>query len=438
MDTITNRHEKNLKTCIITTGVSSLNYYHDYIQPFEKDNLLLYNCMGVSSIKNIDKVDIYNVIIDFTDNNIKEIVFELFNYLLPFDAELHVKVIYSSCLYSEDLEECMVLLKRLDKHELIELEIIEEVSEIPKKKESNSWIKKLKNTFLFTGSGNTGKTSLIATLSELCSEKGHRVALVDLTEGNKSINYFTNIYSLMGRNLQDDLLKGIRGSHEKEQVDVYTYPCENLENTLEEKLFYKSIRKVSSIYDYVFINTDINTVHTKSNIFNMGEKIFIIHDFMPTKINATKQILLKFAECGINTKGNISLIYNKIVKCYFNIDFIEERMIFKKLHNKKLMPLVDLNCHTFEIPYNKKTMEAMINHISHKSSIVDNVSYSYKKNIDYIYKYINNTPYVEIGDVDIVEYIKNAFQHVWQHAFVKNIQREVYKYMMQLKNSEGI
>jgi len=432
MDITTNKGD--LQSCIITTGVSSLNYYNECMQCFKKSNSLIYNYMGVSSIKNIAKVADYEVIIDLCDNGIKEIVFELLNHLLSLNAKIHVKVLYNVVLSSDDIKQCMILLNRLDKHKLIELEIINKSSELQKEEETASWIKRLKNTFFFTGAGNTGKTSLISALSELCNGKGHTVALIDLTDNNKLINYFTNIYPLIGMGTQESYVKERIKANKEKNIDVYTLNFKSMINSTGVRTFCESIEKISSIYDYVFVNTDINTVYTKSEIFNIGEKIFIVHDFIPTKINSAKQILLKFNETGINTKGKISLIYNKMIKCCFNIEFIEEKMIFKKLGNKNLVPLVDLDCETFEIPHSKKTMEAMINHISHKRSIINNVSYNYKRNIDNIYKYINNISYVEVVDVDIMEYAKDAYHKILQHTYIKNIKQSVYKYIAYLKN----
>ncbi len=431
MDVSTNQHKDDFQSCIITTGVSSLNYYYENILSFEENSSLVYNYMSVTSIKEIAKADDYKVVIDFCDNNIKEIVFELLNYLLPFNTKIHATVIYNVVQTSEDIEQCMVLLNRLDKHKLITLEIVNKSSEVPKDKKSNSWIKKIKNAFFFTGAGNTGKTSLISALSELCNEKGQTVALIDLTENNKLINYFTNIYPLIGANLQANIIK--EKIKDKKEVDVYTHNYKNLINSADERILCEAINKLSFIYDFVFVNADINTVYTKSEIFNLGEKIFIVHDFMPTKINSAKQILLKFDEAGINTKGTISLVYNKVINCYFNIGFIEEKMIFKKVDNKRLVPLVDLNCETFEIPYSKKTMKAMINHISNKKSIINHVAYSYKRNTEYIYKYINNIPYVEMGDVDVIEYAKNSFHNIVQHTYIKKIKEEVNKYITNTK-----
>lgn len=432
MDATTNKD--NLQSCIITTGVSSLNYYNEYMRFCDKSDSLIYNYMGVGSINTIAKVDEYKVIIDFCDNGIKEIIFELLNYLLTFNVKIHVKVIYSLVLSSDDIDQCMILLNRLDKHKLIELQIINKTSESPKEKEVKSWMKKLKNAFFFTGAGNTGKTSLISALSELCNEKGHTVALIDITESNKLINYFTNIYQLVGTELQESNINERIKNNKENTVDVYTLNYETSTDNAVEKMFCESIAKISFIYDYVFVNTDINTAYSKSEIFNIGQKIFIVHDFMPTKISSAKQILLKLGQEGINTKENISLIYNKTIKCCLNIEFIEEKLIFKKLSDRSLVPLVDLDCETFEIPYSKKTMEAMINHISDKRSIINNTPYSYRRNIENIYKYINNIPYVDIGDVDVMEYAKGACYNMLQYTYIKNMKKLVNKYMVYLRN----
>lgn len=438
MDVSTDRNIYNLQSCIITTGISSLNYYNEHMKYFKASNSIVYNYMNVNSIKSIDRFDIYTVVIDLCDHNIKEIVFELLNYLLPFNVEIHAKVIYNTTVSSDDIDQCMALLKRLDTHKLIKLEIIKKSSGLPEEKEEKSWIKKIKNTFFFTGVGNTGKTSLISALSELFNEKGHRVALIDLTENSKLVNYFRNAYPLMATYLEGEVVKEKKEGKLEEATHLYTYNYKNLISNTEERLFWKTIEKISSSYDYVFVNTDINTVYTKSQIFSAGEKVFIVHDFMPTKINKAKEILLKFDQDGINRKGNISLVYNKMIKCCLNLGFVEENMIFRKEANSsRLIPLVDLNCETFEIPYSKKTMKAMINYISHKTSIINNVAYSYRRNIDCIYKYINDLPYTEISDInisDVVEYVKHSFRNLEKYTCVKNIRTKANKCIRYLKN----
>jgi len=253
-------------------------------------------------------------------------------------------------------------------------------------------------------------------------------------ENDDTLNEFNEIYQSF-----KVWWNSFAGSFSVERsIDEYSHEIYvELSNLLiEKRIKPKKELEISLIYDYIFVNTDINTVYTKSEIFNIGEKVFIVHDFMPTKINSAKQILLKFEEVGINTKGNISLIYNKMIKCCFNIEFIEEKIIFKKLSNKSLVPLVDLDCETFEIPYSKKTMGAMINHISHKKNIINNVSYSYRRNTDNIYKYMNNIPYMEIDNVNMIEYVKDALNDISQHAYIKNVKETAYKWITYLKNSK--
>ncbi len=149
METTSNKYNHDLQSCVITTGISSLNFYNEQMQPFEQSDFLLYNLMRVSSIKNITKVAYYQVIIDFRDNNIKEVVFELLNYLLTFNVEIDVKIIYSEMIISDDAEECMSLLNRLSKHKLIKLETINKSLELKKEKENKYWIKRLRNVFFY-------------------------------------------------------------------------------------------------------------------------------------------------------------------------------------------------------------------------------------------------------------------------------------------------
>ncbi|MBM7616246.1 hypothetical protein [Alkaliphilus hydrothermalis] len=440
MDVNTIGQKDCLESCVITTGVSSLNYYNEQLHSF--GNSLVYNYMGVGSIENIAKVPHYKIIIDFSDNNIKEIIFELLNYLLSLNVEIDIKLIYNENLSSKNIDDSMTLLNRLEKHNLIDLEIIYRSSELPKEKECSSWLQKIKNTFFFTGAGNTGKTSLISALGEFCKDKGHAVALIDLSDNNKLINYFSNIYPLENINLQGNALKEKMKRTKEAVVDVYTYRFTSIKNISEEKDFYQYIKRISDMYDYVLLNADCNTVYDQSEIFNIAEKVFVVHDFMPTKINSSKQILLRLEEAGINSKGNISLVYNKIIKCYFDINFIEEKIIFDRTDNKSLVPIVDLDCHTFEIPYSRKTMKAMINHISHKASIINHVSFSYRRNIESIYKYINNQPYVEIDDVDVLEYginyCKVTLSNILQHSYIQTFKEEIYKCKAYVKNRKRV
>lgn len=419
-------NRNDLKGCIVTTGVSSLNYYNNYMQHFHKDHETLYNCMGISSIGNIDRVAYYNIIIDLTDHNIKDIVFEIFNYLLPMKADLYVKLIKDDSLNNEDVSQCNELLRRLSDHHLISLEIIDRIPHIAKKDKDTSWIQKFKNLFFFIGPGNTGKTSIITALTELCNQRGKKIALIDFTRDCKLMNYFPSIYSLENPITEEDEFKRRLWKKHIGSVDVYRSSAHLLKENEGLKNLTGYLNDLAERYDHIFINTDINTLNCCPDLFKIGDKIFIVHDIIPTKINITKHILLTFAATGINKNSSIALIYNKIIKDSFNLKTTEEKIIFNKLNNQKLIPLVDLNSKTFEIPYSKKTMRAIINNISNGDSIIYHSAYSFKRNLDYIYQYINDIPYIELEEMNISQCFKYCFEGLRQSQifleFRKNIE----------------
>lgn len=434
MENAVENNNSSLIRCIITTGVSSLHYYNNYMQQFDKDNEALYNCMGISSINSIDKAELYNIIIDLSDNNIKTIVFEVFNHLLPLCSIIYVKLIKDDSLANQDAYECTELLKRLHKNQLIKLEVINKITQIPKGDIQSPWLKKIKNLFFFIGPGNTGKTSIITAITELCNENEKSVGLVDLTEDCKLMNYFPNVHSLENIKASEQYIKNKLNNRHKGSVDVYRCPSRLFIGNKELLSFEKTLNEFKDCYDYVFINADVNILNTCSDLFWMGEGIFIVHDIIPTKINITKYILLTFAETGISLNSNITMIYNKIIRSSINLKNIEEKLIFKKTNNHKLIPLVDLSGKSFEIPYNKKTMGAFINSISTKSSIIHNVSYSYKRNIEYIYKHINNEDYVELEDMNVTEYIEYSFRSIIQCFHIENSYKIIEKYISNLSN----
>lgn len=435
MENAVEKDNSSLKQCIITTGVSSLNYYNNYMQQFNKDNEALYNCMGKSSINNIDKAEYYNIIIDLSDHHIKTIVFEVFNHLLPLHAYLYVKLIKDDSSTFGDAYQCTELLEKLHRNKLIELEVINKISQAPKEEELSSWLKRFKNLFFFIGPGNTGKTSIISALTELCNEKNKSIGLIDLTEGCKLMHYFPNVRSLEDITLKDQRLqKKLKNKHTG-LVDVYRCSGKYSKGNKDLQSFTKLLKELTAGYDYVFVNTDVNVLDVCSDLFRLGDKIFIIHDIIPTKINITKHILLTFAATGINTNPNIALIYNKIIRCSFSLKAIEEKMIFKKLNNQKLIPIVDLNSKTFEIPYSKKTMGAIINNISTKNSIIHNAAYSYRRNIEYIYNHINNIPYIELDDMSITDYLKYCFKRVFKHYYIQNIYKMTERYTSILRSN---
>ncbi|SET73550.1 hypothetical protein SAMN05660297_03320 [Natronincola peptidivorans] len=432
MEIIVEGSTNSLKRCIITTGVSSLNYYNNYMQQYNRQKEALYNCMGINSIRNIGEAQQYDVIIDVSDNNVTDIVFELFNHLLPKKVDIYVKLIHDTSSSDDNIKACIVLLQRLERNRLIELEIINKIPQSFKEKEEKSWMKRIKNLFFFIGPGNTGKTSIISALTELCNEKGGSIGLIDLTESCKLMNYFPNVRSLEKKPFRNGSSKKKLKSKHDGRVDVYYASHSILKDSKDRKDLTKTIEALTDAYDYVFINADLKVLNHAGDLFRLGEKIFIVHDFMPTKINVTKHILLTFAEKGINNNPNIALIYNKIIRCSYSLKNIEEKMIFKTSKNKELIPLVDLNSKTFEIPYHTKTMRAIINHISTKSSIVHNAAYSYKKNIDYLYKYINNISYVELEDMDIIEGFKACVGGIKQHQYAQRTYHSFHKHITSL------
>ena len=159
-------------------------------------------------------------------------------------------------------------------------------------------------------------------------------------------------------------------------VDLYVYDYECDKKGPEVIYFCEILRKLSDLYDYIIVNADETSVINTPYIYKTASKIFIVHDFMPTKIRSTKKLLLKMISAGINTQKNVSLIYNKTLKDTIDIGQIEEKLLFIRLPGKKIMPTVNLNCSTFEIPYEQKTMAALIQNLATKATGIENTSKS--------------------------------------------------------------
>jgi len=116
--------EKNdFQSCFITTGISSLKFYNHCVQLSYKSEALLYSCMSMENIPNIAKVDKYFIIVDLSDKYIKDIIFNLFDYILPLGPEICVKIVKNNKLDNEDISNCMKLLNRLSKHNIINVEV---------------------------------------------------------------------------------------------------------------------------------------------------------------------------------------------------------------------------------------------------------------------------------------------------------------------------
>ena len=79
--------------------------------------------MSVDNIQNISKANKYFIVIDLRDKHIKEILFNLLNYILPLNPEICIKIVKNNGTQNEDVAECMKLLTRLSKYNIINLDM---------------------------------------------------------------------------------------------------------------------------------------------------------------------------------------------------------------------------------------------------------------------------------------------------------------------------
>ncbi|HWQ30665.1 MAG TPA: hypothetical protein VN549_06715, partial [Negativicutes bacterium] len=106
----------------------------------------------------------------------------------------------------------------------------------------------------------------------------------------------------------------------------------------------------------------------------------------------------------------VSLIYNKTINDTIDIGKMEEKLLVIKLPSKRVIPAVDINCNTFEIPYEQKTMEALIRNLAANTTSIENTSKRYRININNIYKHINNIPITDKDEMEISQYIKEKLR----------------------------
>jgi len=148
---------------------------------------------------------------------------------------------------------------------------------------------------------------------------------------------------------------------------------------------------------------------------------------------------------GIDTQKTVSLIYNKTLSDTIEIGRIEEKLLFIRLPNKTIMPTVDLNCSTFEIPFEQKTMAAIIKNLATNTNGIENTSKRYRNNILNIYKYINDIPYIDNDDMEISQYLKEKLHKLTDRKYIteglKNIKIDVVnlkesKIAVKLRNSK--
>lgn len=406
MENVSNKSASKAHRCIISTGSSSARHLKQYAAGHVEESTLIYNCGEKGEISNIIPADHYDIIISYSDESVNEIIYDLFNFLIQQDVPIRVVFIMDSNPKEKNMPKHVAFLEKLEKHKFITLEFIDDTPAEPVKQEDN--------IIYFVGPGNTGKTSIIASLSESFRQNSQKLALIDITHSNKLINYFPKHTFLNTANLKDftvsrDFFRSVN-IYTDGLVDLYVYDYEYDKKGPEVIYFCEILRKLSDLYDYIIVNSDERSLMDTPYIFKTASKIFIVHDFIPTKIRSTKRLLLKMISAGIDTQETVSLIYNKTLSDTVNIGKLEEKMLFIKLPSKKIIPAVDINCTTFEIPYEQKTMAAIIRNLMDNRTGIENTSKRYRTNITNIYKHINNILYTDNDEMEISQYFREKLQ----------------------------
>lgn len=424
LENVSNNNPVKVHRCIISTGSSSNSYLTRYTSENVEESISIFNCMDKEDISKVTPGSHYDIVINYSDEAVEEIIYDLFSYLIPQDVPIRVICVLDKDMSGGSMPKHVAFLEKLEKHKFITLEFVDDIPEEPVKQEDN--------IIFFVGPGNTGKTSIIASLSESFRQNGQKLALIDITMKNKLINYFPKHSFLNTGNLKDfsisrDFYRSVN-IYTDGLVDLYVYDYECDKKGPEVIYFCEILRKLSDLYDYIIVNADETSVINTPYIYKTASKIFIVHDFMPTKIRSTKKLLLKMISAGINTQKNVSLIYNKTLKDTIDIGQIEEKLLFIRLPGKKIMPTVNLNCSTFEIPYEQKTMAALIQNLATKATGIENTSKKYRYNILNIYKYINNIPYTENDEMEISQFLKEKLQRLSDRKYI-------IEYMRNMKNS---
>jgi len=422
VENITNKNALKVHRCVISTGSSSNSYLTRYASDHVEESLSICNCSDKEDILKISPASHYDIIINYSDETIEEIIYDLFSYLIPQDVTIRVAYILDNSMSGSSMPKHVAFLEKLEKHKFITLEFIDDSPEEP--------IEQEENIIYFVGPGNTGKTSIIASLSESFRQNGQKLALIDITRKNKLINYFPKHSFLNTSNLKDfsisrDFYRSVN-IYTDGLVDLYVYDYEYDKKGPEVIYFCEILRKLSGLYDYIIVNADESSVINTPYIYKTASKVFIVHDFMPTKIRTTKKLLLKMISAGINTQNTVSLIYNKTLKDTIDIGRIEEKLLFIRLPNKKILPTVNINCSTFEIPYEQKTMAALINNLVKNTTSIENTSKKYRHIIQNIYKFINNIPYTENDEMEISQFLREKLRKLSDRKYMMEYIRNIY------------
>lgn len=430
MENVSNKSASKVHRCIISTGSSSASYLTRYTSDHVEESLSICNCTDKEDIPKVVSANHYDIIINYSDESVNDIIYDLFSFLIPQDIPIRVIFILDKNT-TNSIPKHVTFLEKLEKHKFITLEFIDDSPSEPVKQEEN--------IIYFVGPGNTGKTSIIASLSENFRQNNQKLALIDITRKNKLINYFPKHSFLNTSNLKDfsisrDFYRSVN-IYTDGLVDLYVYDYEYDKKGPEVIYFCEILRKLSELYDYIIVNADESSVINTPYIYKTANKVYIVHDFMPTKIKTTKKLLLKMISAGIDTQKRVSLIYNKTLSDTIDIGRIEEKLLFIRLPNRKILPTVNINCSTFEIPYEQKTMAAIIKNLATDTTGIENTSKKYRNNILNIYKHINNIPYSENDEMEISQFLKEKFHALADKKHIAEIVRNIKTNIVNLKDS---
>ena len=431
METVSKKNASKVHRCIISTGSSSTSYLTRYVSDYVEDSISVCNCTYKEDIPHLIPAGHYDIIISYSDESVNNIIYDLFSFLIPQDVPIRVVFILDKTTSNSSMPKHVAFLEKLEKHKFITLEFIDDSPSEPVKQEDN--------IIFFVGPGNTGKTSIIASLSESFRNNGQRLALIDITRKNKLINYFPKHSFLNTGNLKDfsisrDFYKSVN-IYSDGLVDLYVYDYDYDKKGPEVIYLCEILRKLSELYDYIIVNADESSVINTPYIYKTASKIYMVHDFMPTKIKTTKKLLLKMISAGIDTQKAVSLIYNKTLRDTIDIGRVEEKLLFIKLPNKKILPTVNINCSTFEIPFEQKTMSAIIKNLAEDTTGIDNTSKKYRNNILNIYKHINNLPYTENDEMEISQFLKEKLQKFTDRKYYVESANNIKTGIINLKDS---
>lgn len=432
MENVGNKSAAKVQRCIISTGSASSSYLNHYASGHVEESTLVCNCSKKDDICKVVSANHYDIIINYSDESVNDIIYDLFNFLIPHDVPIRVVFILDKNMSGSSMPKHVVFLEKLEKHKFITLEFIDDSPSEPVKQEEN--------IIYFVGPGNTGKTSIIASLSESFRQNNQKLALIDITRKNKLINYFPKHSFLNTSNLKDfsissDFYRSVN-IYTDGLVDLYVYDYQYDKKGPEVIYFCEILRKLSELYDYIIVNADENSVINTPYMYKTANKIFIVHDFMPTKIKTTKKLLLKMIAAGIDTHKTVSLIYNKTLTDTVDIGSIEAKLLFIKMPNKKIIPAVDINCSTFEIPYEQKTMTAIVKNLAANTTGIENTSKKYRTNIINIYKHINDIPYTDNDEIEISQFIKEKLQKLTDRKYFEESVKNIRTTIINAKNSK--